>query len=132
MIVIDACTVISWVLEDEDNVAADAFLEVAALHGALVPGNFSSEVTHALLRAERRGRIDATTADIALAEIFELPLVIEQPDPRTVLSLARTHNLTCYDAAYLALAVENHVPLATVDKSLQTAAIPITPAVKRT
>ena len=126
MIVIDACTVISWVLEDENNVEADAVLEYAAQHGALVPGNFSSEVTHALLRAERRGRTDEITADIALAEIFELPLTVELPDPRTILTLARAHGLTCYDASYLALALQAQVPLATVDKTLHAAAISTT------
>jgi predicted nucleic acid-binding protein len=38
------------------------------------------------------------------------------------LGLARTHNLSAYDAAYLELAVRRGLPLATLDDKLKTAA----------
>lgn len=122
MIVVDACTVISWVLEDERSADADAALDTVAREGALIPGNFISEVTNALLRAERRGRTDDITAGMALSEILELPLTVESPDPHTMLALARVHALTCYDSAYLALALQAQLPLATVDRALRQAA----------
>lgn len=39
-----------------------------------------------------------------------------------VLTLAERHKLTAYDAAYLALAIEKAIPLATLDKQLIAAA----------
>ncbi|HVS45572.1 MAG TPA: type II toxin-antitoxin system VapC family toxin, partial [Verrucomicrobiae bacterium] len=119
---VDASTVVSWVLDDETSVEANAAIESAVADGAYVPSNFITEVTHALLTAERRGRIDEVSTGVALAEILALPISIEDPDPHTVLALARTHRLTGYDAAYLALAIRAHVPLATIDRALAAAA----------
>jgi predicted nucleic acid-binding protein len=39
-----------------------------------------------------------------------------------VLSLARTHNLSAYDAAYLELALRRGLSLASLDANLKTAA----------
>jgi predicted nucleic acid-binding protein len=122
MIVIDASTVISWVLDDETSSDANAALEIAATHGACAPPSFITEVAHALLGAERRGRIDEVGTGLALTEILALPIAVENPDPHTILALARTHRLTCYDAAYLALALRVQLPLATIDRALATAA----------
>jgi predicted nucleic acid-binding protein len=41
-----------------------------------------------------------------------------------VLALAEEYGLTFYDAAYLSLAKEQHLPLATLDKQLLKAADP--------
>ncbi|HVK18281.1 MAG TPA: type II toxin-antitoxin system VapC family toxin [Fimbriiglobus sp.] len=41
---------------------------------------------------------------------------------RFVLDLARRHNLTEYDAAYLELAARTGLPLATLDNKLKSAA----------
>ena len=43
------------------------------------------------------------------------------PDSATVLRLARTHDLTLYDALYLELAIRETRPLATLDRRLATA-----------
>ena len=40
----------------------------------------------------------------------------------SVLTVARTHQLTAYDASYLELAIREGLPLATVDGPLRTAA----------
>jgi predicted nucleic acid-binding protein len=40
-----------------------------------------------------------------------------------VVALARTHNLTAYDASYLELAMREGIPLATLDDKLQAAAV---------
>lgn len=122
MIVIDASTIISWVLDDEDAARAEPAIEAVAAGGAYVPGNFASEVAHALLSAERRGRIDEIGAGIALSEILALPLTYDVADPHVTLALARAHRLSCYDAAYLAVALQTQAPLATADRSLAAAA----------
>lgn len=122
MIVIDASTVISSALEDENSVAAAVALEEASDRGALVPGNFWSEIVHALARAERRSRIAEGSAELFLAELDSFPLTIEIPDVHTMLQIAKRYQLTGYDAAYLALALQTQLPLATIDVNLGTAA----------
>lgn len=42
-----------------------------------------------------------------------------------MLTLARTHNLSSYDAAYLELALREGLPLATLDQQLKQAALNI-------
>jgi predicted nucleic acid-binding protein len=42
---------------------------------------------------------------------------------RQILPLARRHDLTAYDAAYLELAIRERLPLATLDDDLRQAAL---------
>lgn len=105
MIVVDASVIVSATLEDEHTATADSIVDLAVESGAMAPGNF----------------IDPTKSEILLSDLLDLPIETESPTPRTVLAAARTYGLTAYDAAYLALAVENQVPLATVDAKLAAA-----------
>jgi predicted nucleic acid-binding protein len=58
-----------------------------------------------------------------LRNVERLAITIDgTPDESGVLTLARRHRLTVYDAAYLELAVRNALPLATLDAMLATAA----------
>lgn len=43
-------------------------------------------------------------------------------DNTLILTLAERHSLTAYDAAYLALALDRQLPLATLDRKLTKAA----------
>lgn len=122
MIVIDASTVISSALEDENSVVAGVAFEEAAEQGALVPGNFWSEIVHALARAERRNRITEGSAELFLAELEALSITTEIPGVHATLNAAKKYQLTGYDAAYLALALQTQLPLATVDAGLAAAA----------
>lgn len=67
---------------------------------------------------------------LAREEVWQSMLRLEQLEISTsvtsnnnlILQLAERHGLTAYDAAYLALAVERQLPLATLDKQLIAAA----------
>ena len=109
-------------LSDERSDYAEAALEYVVREGATVPGNFYSEVAQVLLSAERHRRIDAASASASLWELLQLPMEIEAADPQMMLTLARRHRLSCYDAAYLAVAFQAKLPLATLDASLRKAA----------
>lgn len=122
MIVIDANVALAWILQDAETSDASAALQYVARHGALAPGNFQSEVAHALLNALRRGILTEPDVSSALAELRSLPITMDFPDPHVIIATARKHSLTGYDAAYLALALQAELPLATSDRALRKAA----------
>jgi predicted nucleic acid-binding protein len=125
--VVDPSVAIAWILPDETNTRADSVRQ--AIEGgeeAWVPSHWWLEVGNGLLMAERRGRISAQKLDQALRLFNALPLeedeaTAEQISGRT-LTLARRHELTIYDAAYLELAERRGAILATFDEKLLKAA----------
>ena len=89
---------------------------------AMVPSVWSLEVRNILVVNERRGRIEPEDSDAFLRELLLLPIRIRpDQDESALLTLARKHQLTAYDAAYLDLAVRSSVPVATLDRSLARA-----------
>ena len=89
---------------------------------AMVPSVWSLEVRNILVVNERRGRIEPEDSDAFLRELLLLPIRIRpDQDESALLTLARKHQLTAYDAAYLDLAVRISVPVATLDRSLARA-----------
>jgi predicted nucleic acid-binding protein len=70
------------------------------------PTLFWYEALNLCLLAERRRRIRIGEALIAMADLRQLNLhVREMEDDQVLLTIALKHNLSAYDAAYLALAV---------------------------
>ena len=124
--VIDASAVLAWCFEDEGGPEADALIEQVAAEGASVPGLWPLEIANGLVMGERRGRISQAESAAFVAMIEELPIVADQATGARALhatmSLAREHELTAYDAAYLELAMRLGLPLATGDRKLRTAA----------
>jgi predicted nucleic acid-binding protein len=58
-----------------------------------------------------------------LQDLGSLPIELDHArNDHPVLDLARTHNLTFYDAAYLELALRTRFPWATLDAALIAAA----------
>jgi predicted nucleic acid-binding protein len=84
------------------------------------------EVSHGLIVAERRDRLDAASASRFLELLRSLPIVVDPVARRraftSVRELARVRGLSAYDASYVELAVRLGVPLATLDKGLRRAA----------
>jgi predicted nucleic acid-binding protein len=123
--VLDASVTLSWAFPDEHNpiaLRAEELLESSAA-SALVPSLWWFEVRNILVVSERRGRITPVGTAIFLNEIAALSVEIDSSlDDRVLLDLARQNRLTIYDAAYLALAMREQVPLATLDSSLKDAA----------
>jgi predicted nucleic acid-binding protein len=81
------------------------------------------EIRNILAMSERRGRIGAGEALLGMERVRRLPFEDAGVggDGGTLLLAAR-HTLSAYDAAYLALALNRSVPLATLDRKLATAA----------
>ena len=88
-----------------------------------MPSLFWHEARNILIIAERRGRIAAGEAAASMGRLRRLPLEDAGAGPDgAVLALAMAHGLTAYDAAYLVLARERGLPLATLDQKLAGAA----------
>lgn len=120
--VIDASVTASWCFEDEHAPVADAAMDKLLDGGAIVPALWRLEVRNIMLINERRGRIEPADADSFLAELERLPIsVLEDPSDVDLMDSARKHRLTAYDASYLALAIQQDAPLATLDRALHRA-----------
>ena len=90
---------------------------------AQVPSVWWFEVRNTLIVNERRGRITQADTAAFLRGLSRLGITVDRsPEEAAVLMLARTHNLSVYDAAYLELAQREQLPLVTLDKELRLAA----------
>jgi predicted nucleic acid-binding protein len=124
--VLDASIVLTWCFPDEGAAIAE---QVAGMFSqgdtAVVPSFWPHEVLNALLVGEKRKRISKKLLRRFLKDLAELPIVLEQFPPRVVFHrierLSRDHRLTAYDAAYLDLALNSGLPLATLEEELANA-----------
>ena len=123
--VIDASVAAAWCLRDDENTAAaDATMARVFDERSIVPGIFWHEMRNVLIVAERRGRIEREAAEHHLHRLRLLPLATDhdQDDAETV-TLARHHQLSAYDAAYLETAKRRAASIATLDVKLARAAV---------
>jgi predicted nucleic acid-binding protein len=124
--VLDASMTLSWAFESESTPFTVAVLKSLETVHAITPALWSFEVASVLRTAERKGRIDAAAQAVFLERLRLLPVAIEHRPAawlaQQILPLARTHQLSAYDAAYLELAIREGLPLATLDDDLRRAA----------
>jgi predicted nucleic acid-binding protein len=122
--VVDASVAGAWFLPDERNDAADRIIQALRSAAGLVPSLFWFETRNLFLTAERRGRFKAGEALLSMTQLRRLPLRdAGSISDHFVLDLAVKRGLSAYDASYLALAVQNRLPLATLDQRLAEAAL---------
>ena len=122
---LDCSVTMAWCFGDEAGSYADAVLDSLADGEAIVPSIWPLEVANVLAVAERRGRIRESDSARFVELLKALPIAVEDtPFARAtgaVLSLAREHALSAYDACYLELAMRTGVALASHDKGLRRA-----------
>lgn len=125
-LVLDASATLTWCFADEDGAYGEELIDEVANSGAVVPVIWSLEITNAIVVAERRNRLSATDGGTFISLVQELPIAIDGGSPTvvfgTTMELAREHGLSSYDASYLELAVRMELPLATLDRKLESAA----------
>lgn len=125
--VADASMTLAWYLRDEDVGSANKVRERLVDEGICVPAHWALEVCNALLAAARRGRITVQEMNELLPDLRILPEVVDHDTDTAAWSmtmdLAQSYGLTLYDAAYLELALRRKLPLATLDRRLQGAAV---------
>jgi predicted nucleic acid-binding protein len=120
--VVDASILVAWAFDEVNAVASEA-RERMHREAAAAPALGWFEVRNALIQGERRGIFTELGTARFLGDISRLAINVDRmPSEHGVLTLARRHRLTFYDAAYLELAVREALPLATLDQALATAA----------
>ena len=123
--VLDASVTIPWAFATPHPYAAHV-LELLAEEEALVPSIWPLEVANGILGGERRGQLDVAHSARFLNLLRALDITVDMTGAERILSvvleLARTQHLSSYDAAYLELAMQEGIPLATMDDDLRAAA----------
>lgn len=121
--IIDASIVLAWCFPDETAAAADHVADMFR-HGdtAIAPSFWPHEVVNSLLVGEKRKRISKALTQDFLDDLAKLPILLEQSPAKIVFdriqNLSREHGLTAYDSAYLDLALDRGLPIATLDADL--------------
>jgi predicted nucleic acid-binding protein len=120
--VVDNSVVMSWCFKDETNQYADAVLDCLSETTAFVPAIWPFEVVNVLLVAERKKRLSEADSVRFITLLSQLPIIVAHEGPqrmmKDVLALARSNNLSSYDASYLDLSMRKGIPIATLDNSL--------------
>ena len=125
-IVVDASVALAWCFPDEASIYADSVLLALENQKVIVPAIWAVEITNALLVGERRKRIRRPDSQRFVELLKDLDIVEDsQTLAETVTHIspiAREHDLSAYDAAYLDVAIRHEMPLATLDAALEKAA----------
>ena len=122
------------------SVVVDASVLIAALVDSDSRGNWAEEVlasgaictpelglvetANILRRLERAGRISASEANSAYADLLDLSVETFPFEPFAERIWTLRHSVTSYDAWYVAVAEALELPLATLDERLARAAGP--------
>ncbi|MGA2593448.1 MAG: type II toxin-antitoxin system VapC family toxin [Bryobacteraceae bacterium] len=120
MIVVDASALIEVLLATGAGarVSARLFRGEETLHA---PHLLDLEIVHVLRRSCLIGQLRPHRAAEALADLSDLRLVRHPHEPYVPRIWALRHNLTAYDAAYVALAEALESPLVTRDTRMASA-----------
>lgn len=122
-IVLDSSVAAAWVLDDEYSSFADRAIKAAFRSSAHVPTIWIYEVQNALTFATRRKRLSLDDAREACRTLASIPTTVHAPQGLgREFALAVPSGMTAYDAAYLCLARDLQMPLATLDEPLREAA----------
>jgi predicted nucleic acid-binding protein len=124
--VLDCSVTMAWCFDDEATPYTDGVRDSLADVRAVVPSIWALEAANATIVGERRGRLDQARSRRFLVLLQALPIVLDEETGARAFSdivhLARTHQLSAYDASYLELAIRRGLPLACLDGRLKTAA----------
>jgi predicted nucleic acid-binding protein len=122
--VLDASVAAVWALADESSPVADIAANRLIDENALVPPLWWYEVRNLLVINERRQRMTVEDTAHYLLLLSSFPIQVDPiEDEQSVFRCAREYRLSFYNAAYLAVAQRNRIPLATLDKDLRDAAL---------
>ena len=122
--VLDASVALSWVFEDEVSEVGERALALQGDGYSLVPSFWTAEMASGLAVGLRKQRVSDAKVTTFLAAIGEFDIRADGavPSVSRLLEFSRATMLSPYDAAYVVLAHEQQVPLASADKRMREVA----------
>lgn len=123
--VLDCGITIAWCFEDEFDEYSELVLKSMEQCEAIVPSLWVLEVSNALLMTEKPNRLRPADSIRFLELLDSLPIYVSDltfPFAE-IINIARSYNLTSYDAVYLLLAMHKGISVATKDAALVKACI---------
>lgn len=118
-LVVDASVVVSAIV---DSAPDGRWAEQALGESALVaPELMIVEALNIVRRLEQAGELSALEAASAESELQDLPVDLMPVRPFAERIWQLRHNVTCYDAWYVAIAEALELPLATLNRRLKRA-----------
>jgi predicted nucleic acid-binding protein len=125
--VADASIGFAWIYPAQASEISEQLLqEMENGSSASVSTLWPLEIANGILVLVRHRRMSASEGESALTHLRQIPVDVDLEAPALALTriaeLARDHDLSTYDAAYLELAIRKELPLATRDEALAKAA----------
>lgn len=123
-LVLDASVAVAWAFSsDVFDLALPALTYIQSGH-AIAPTLWQFEVASALRKAGKDGRLSRQQSASFLSDLHTLDIRVSPVLPRIarLMEVAEEFNISTYDAAYLELALQLSLPLATLDANLASAA----------
>ncbi len=125
--VLDASVTLAWFIDRTMPPYARRVRELLIAGDlALVPTTWPFEVANGFVTAERRGMLSHSDVLLMLQELDivlrSIEIRLERVSIRSLIAKTLDSRLTAYDAAYLDLASDEHLPIATLDHQLGEAA----------
>jgi predicted nucleic acid-binding protein len=125
--VLDCSVTMAWCFDDAATPYTDGVRDSLADKRAVVPTIWPLEAANATIMSGRRKRLDEARSKRFFELLEALPIAVDdETSSRSfgdIVHLARTYQLSAYDAAYLELAIRRGLPLACNDGNLKTAAV---------
>lgn len=123
-LVIDASLAAAWCFPDEQTDFTNGVLQmVGETIDLIAPTLWAYEIRNTVLMGLKRKRITKDGVQKLLVFLNDLAVELSEPSSHdAVFSLAETHGLTFYDAAYLDLALREGTAIGSLDDDLRKAA----------
>lgn len=121
-VVLDASSMLSFIFPDEDTPKEVLLTIRKATKNQVVllaPTLLSYKVGNAIKSAIKQKRISELAATDIIEIFNQIKIAYLDPGISNTMALSIKHNLSFYDASYLALAIEKKAKLLTMDKKLQ-------------
>jgi predicted nucleic acid-binding protein len=122
--VLDGSVALSWCFKDERTAKSLEVLDLLETGEADVPAIWPMEIANVVVMALKRNRLTADSARTFLSDIDKAKITVWpfETRPDVLFASAQKHELTVYDAAYIDLALQLSLPLATFDAEMRVAA----------
>jgi predicted nucleic acid-binding protein len=128
-LVVDSSAAMAWFMPDEITPESETLRRRVTDEGAAVPVLWRLEIGNTFLLAVRHRRISLDQRIGALEQLATLPISIDDETLThawgDTLAIAERFRLTLYEACYLELALRRGLPLASLDRDLRKAAVPL-------